>query len=226
MHANWNLILFYVLAGVAVISALMVVLQNNPVRCVLFLVLTFFASAGLWLLQDAEFLSLILLLVYVGAVMTLFLFVVMMLNIDVESGKIKFARYIPFGLILVALVIGLFMIAVPGSLFKQQASNERLTPTSGAQSLQAIHNLTPHEENFTEHSNTVEIGEVLYTDYVLAFEVAAVILLVAIVAAITLVHQMRSGSKRQDIRRQITTNRDDRLTIVAMKSENRIGSDL
>lgn len=222
MHANWNLILFYILASLAIVSALMVVMQNNPVRCVLFLVLTFFASAGLWLLQEAEFLSLILLLVYVGAVMTLFLFVVMMLNIDVESKKMKFTRYMPFGIILVALMIGLLMIAVPNSLFKSAGSNAMLTKTPEAHQEQPVHNLTPHSEKQMDSSNTVQIGEVLYTDYVLAFEIAAVILLVAIVAAITLVHQMRSGSKRQQIYKQLTTNRDERLTIVAMQSEKSV----
>lgn len=220
MHANWNLIVFYLLAGLTVFSALMVIMQSNPVRCVLFLVLTFFGSAGLWLLQDAEFLSLILLLVYVGAVMTLFLFVVMMLNIDVESGKTRFTRYLPFGLILVALIIGLLMIAVPGSLFKPHGANASLTQIKNFQQQQPAHDLTPHEENMPEHSNTVDIGEVLYTDYVLAFEVAAVILLVAIVAAITLAHQVRSGVRRQKIQKQLTTSRDERLTLVAMKSDH------
>lgn len=217
MHANWNLILFYLLSLLAVFSAVMVVMQNNPVRCVLFLVLTFFASAGLWLLQEAEFLSLILLLVYVGAVMTLFLFVVMMLNIDVEIKKIHFARYMPFGLVLVALIFGLLIIAVPSSMFKnlQAVSSSSNTVVSSQLENNLMSNAT------VEPSNTADIGAVLYTDYVLAFEIAAVILLVSIVAAIMLVHQTREGSKRQNIHKQLTTRRDERITLVSMKSENR-----
>ena len=111
MHELLNQVVFYVFAALAVGSALMVISENNPVRCVLFLVLTFFASSVLWILVEAEFLALILVLVYVGAVMTLFLFVVMMLNIDIESMKSHFIRYLPFGLIIVALLVGLLMVA-------------------------------------------------------------------------------------------------------------------
>ncbi len=110
--------IFYIFALLTVLSALMVISQNNPVRCVLFLVLTFFTSAVLWVLAEAEFLALILILVYVGAVMTLFLFVVMMLNIDIESMKSHLIKYLPFGLIIVALLTGLLMVAIPKDLFK------------------------------------------------------------------------------------------------------------
>src|ERR1700744_4615734 len=124
MHDVFTQIVFYVFAGIAILSALMVITQNNPVRCVLYLVVTFFASAVLWMLAMAEFLSLILVLVYVGAVMTLFLFVVMMLNIDVETIKTHMAKYLPFGLILVALLIGLLLVAVPEGSFN--ASVEKI----------------------------------------------------------------------------------------------------
>lgn len=194
-------VIFYIFALIAVGSALMVITQNNPVRCVLFLVLTFFASAALWLMAEAEFLSLILILVYVGAVMTLFLFVVMMLNIDIESMKSHFIRYLPFGLILVALLTGLLMGAIPSDLFKNNVALE----------------VSNHAAIAT--SNTEALGLVLYTDYLFAFELAAVILLVAIVAAITLAHRGAVRSKRQDIVKQLLTRKEDRVELIQMKAE-------
>ena len=192
----------------------MVISQNNPVRCVLFLVLTFFASAVLWLIAEAEFLSLILILVYVGAVMTLFLFVVMMLNIDVESIKGHFMRYLPIGLILVAFLTGLLMVAVPADLFKTDNAQQNST--------NALKQLSTAQGNSTTQvtvSNTEALGLVLYTDYLFAFEIAAVILLVAIVSAITLAHRGVARSKRQDIVKQLLTRKEDRIELVQMKSE-------
>ena len=133
MHELLLQVIFYVFAGLVVFSALMVITQNNPVRCVLFLVLAFFASSILWILVNAEFLALILVLVYVGAVMTLFLFVVMMLNIDIESMKGHFMRYLPFGLILVALLVSLLMVALPKNAF--QTSIASVNATNEASSL-------------------------------------------------------------------------------------------
>ena len=209
-------IVFYIFAAITVLSALMVITQNNPVRCVLFLVLTFFASAVLWILQGAEFLALILILVYVGAVMTLFLFVVMMLNIDIESIKIHYRRYIPLGLIVVSLLVGLLVIAMPKHLF---------TPEYAAQSTKVnaprcdncdVAGKAPSEPTL---SNTQQIGMVLYTDYIYAFEIAAILLLVAIISAVTLAHRHLARSKQQNIKNQIMTQRDDRVTLVSMKSE-------
>lgn len=204
---------FYVAAGLAIGSALMVITQNNPVRCVLFLVLTFFASAILWILVQAEFLALILILVYVGAVMTLFLFVVMMLNIDVESMKSHFVRYLPFGLLFVALLTGLLMMSIPMTSFK--------SPIEVKSTVLATNSQLQIEGNVSQAtiSNTEALGLVLYTDYFLAFELAAVLLLVAIISAVTLVHRNLIRSKRQDIRQQIMTSRDDRVTLINMKSE-------
>ena len=207
-------VVFYIFALIAVGSALMVISQNNPVRCVLFLVLTFFASAVLWLIAEAEFLSLILILVYVGAVMTLFLFVVMMLNIDVESIKGHFIRYLPIGLILVAFLTGLLMVAVPADLFKTDNAQQNTT--------NAHTQLSTAQGNSTTQvtvSNTEALGLVLYTDYLFAFEIAAVILLVAIVSAITLAHRGVARSKRQDIVKQLLTRKEDRIELVQMKSE-------
>ncbi|HRD70761.1 MAG TPA: NADH-quinone oxidoreductase subunit J [Legionella sp.] len=218
MHELLIQIIFYVFAVLAVGSALMVISQNNPVRCVLFLVLAFFASAGLWILAEAEFLALILVLVYVGAVMTLFLFVVMMLNIDVESLKGHFMRYLPFGLILVALLTGLLMVAIPTDSFRYSNQAQQMNSVSGSQLIEAG---TPNDAGLpqTTVSNTEALGLVLYTDYFLAFELAAVILLVAIVSAITLAHRGAVRSRRQDIRQQIMTRSTDRVELINMKSE-------
>lgn len=216
MHELLVQVIFYIFAALAIFSALMVVTQNNPVRCVLFLVLTFFASAVLWILVSAEFLALILILVYVGAVMTLFLFVVMMLNIDVESMKSHFVRYLPFGLIIVAFLTGLLLIALPDNLFKTAVEQ---TPVTSA----IVDDFNEYDEVVAQPakalSNTEAIGRVLYTDYVFAFELAAVLLLVAIIAAITLAHRNIIRSKRQSIVSQIMTDRNDRIELIAMKSE-------
>ena len=198
MHDLLLQVVFYVFAGLAVFSALMVITQNNPVRCVLFLVLAFFASAILWILVNAEFLALILVLVYVGAVMTLFLFVVMMLNIDIESMKTHFMRYLPFGLMLIALLVCLLIVALPKGGFS--------LPVGSVAATGAL-------------SDTEALGMVLYTDYAFAFELAAVILLVAIIAAITLVHRNPIRSKRQNIVKQIMTRSEDRVTLLPMKAE-------
>jgi NADH-quinone oxidoreductase subunit J len=210
MHELLLQILFYGFAGLTVFSALMVVTQNNPVRSVLFLVLAFFSSAILWIFVNAEFLSLILVLVYVGAVMTLFLFVIMMLNIDVESMKTRVLRYLPFGLVIVALLVGLLAIVIPWSQF--QNAVEVLPESSKAITSSLL-------GSSTATSNTAALGDILYTDYVLPFELAAAILLVAIIAAITLVHRAPIRSKRQDIVKQIMTRREDRVKLVKMKSE-------
>lgn len=215
MHDLLIQVIFYIFAAIAVGSALMVISQNNPVRCVLFLVMTFFASSVLWLLVEAEFLALILVLVYVGAVMTLFLFVVMMLNIDIESMKSHFMRYLPFGLILVALLTGLLMVAIPNGSFKNSVDQQPAVEQSQL--------ITSVDDGVTTPqsaiSNTEALGMVLYTDYFLAFELAAVILLVAIVAAITLVHRGATRSKKQNILKQLMTRSEDRVQLINMKSE-------
>lgn len=195
--------IFYIFAVLTVLCAVLVITQNNPVRCVLFLVGAFFTSSVLWMLVQAEFLALILVLVYVGAVMTLFLFVVMMLNIDIESMRQHFSRYLPLGLIFVAALVGLCWIAIPNDFWTNIILLEPASHLGNA-SGGAL-------------SNTQSIGAVLYTHYVYAFELAAVILLVAIIAAITLVHRDPIRSKRQSILKQIMTTKAERLTLVKMK---------
>lgn len=201
MHDILLQVIFFVFAGLTLFSALMVVTQNNPVRSVLFLVVAFFASSVLWLLVQAEFLALILVLVYVGAVMTLFLFVIMMLNIDKEAHAGKKMRHLPLVLMVVAVLVGLLMQAIPVHQFAAELS-------------QAATNMT-----LPTLSDTERLGMVLYTDYLAAFEIAAVILLVAIIAAITLVHRAPIRSKRQNIVKQLMTRREDRVAVVSMKAE-------
>lgn len=205
--------LFYLFSAVAIISAFLVITQNNPVRCVLFLVVTFFASAILWLLLSAEFLALILILVYVGAVMTLFLFVVMMLDVDTESLRMHFIRYVPFGLILVALLIGLLLIALPSHWYEQSTEVQ-----SSVQVLE-VNDYTDGLAKPKSLSNTEEIGEQLYTQYVYAFELAAVILLVAMISAITLAHRVRGQTKRQSVLKQLMTRSQDRVELVSINSK-------
>lgn len=209
-------VFFYIFAGLAVASALMVITQNNPVRCVLFLVLTFFATSVLWLLQGAEFLSLVLILVYVGAVMTLFLFVVMMLNVDIEVRKNQLWRYIPFGLIIVALLVGLLLVAIPKGFVQSNAQINQVVVTIAGNDAATL------SENDSQHqpalSNTEAIGAVLYTEYVYAFEIAAVILLVAIVAAVGLAQRQIRTTKRQDIKQQLMVQAKDRVQLVSMKA--------
>lgn len=213
MHDVLIQVIFYVFSGLAIVSALMVITQNNPVRCVLFLVLTFFASAVLWLLVGAEFLALILVLVYVGAVMTLFLFVVMMLDMDTESVRSHFIRYLPFGLILVALLTGLLLISVPNAWYKQSVA------TVSTNAVVVDNDLGDVAAQSIGLSNTEQIGMALFTDYVYAFELAAVLLLVAIISAITLAHRGTIRSKRQNIVKQIMTRPEDRIKLISMKSE-------
>lgn len=193
-------ILFYILATLAVLSALVVITVRNPVRSVLALVVTFFAMAGAWMILSAEFLSLILLLVYVGAVMTLFLFVVMMLNIDAVTQKGgNFIRYLPFGALAVLLVVGIMIVGF-GAQFKQVPSP------------------LPFGENY---SNVSQLGSVLYTQYAYPFVISGVLLLAAIVAAISLAHRMPHKRKSQNISEQLQVRREDRVRLVSMPSEKK-----
>ncbi|MFQ6006721.1 MAG: NADH-quinone oxidoreductase subunit J [Woeseia sp.] len=194
--------LFYFFAAVLFGAALGVIFSRNPVHAVMFLVLSFFQSAVLWLMAEAEFLAIVLVLVYVGAVMVLFLFVVMMLDINIERLRGGLTRYAPFGLLIAALmVIELIQVIWLGG-------------RTGA----GIGDFQPTPEGY---SNTEALGAVLYTEHVYAFEIAAVVLLLAIVAAITLTMRRRPGLKVQDISKQVAVRASDRVRIVKMKPEKR-----
>ena len=192
-------ILFYVFSSILLIAALGVIFSKNPVHSIMFLVGAFFQSAVLWLLIEAEFLAIVLVLVYVGAVMVLFLFVVMMLDINVEEAKSSIAKYTPFGLLIAGLMIVELM-----QVIKLRSANQTLQGFS---------------INPPDYSNTESLGSVLYTEHVYAFEIASVILLLAIVAAITLTMRKRPGLKAQDIAKQVAVDPKDRLKIIKMKSE-------
>lgn len=200
MHDTFQHTLFFLLSGLALVSALMVVLLNNPVRCALALVVVFLASSGLWLLAHAEFLALILVLVYVGAVMTLFLFVVMMLDIEKMSGKRYLTRYVPLGLIVVAILTTLMWIAIHPVSF----------------------NLPSAVSALNAPSNTESLGLVLYTIYAYPLEIAAVLLLIAIVAAITLAHRPPRNNRTQQITDQIMVRKEERLRIVKIDSQKKL----
>ena len=198
-------ILFYLFAAITVVSAGMVITRRNPVHAVLFLVLTFVSSAVLWMLLDAEFLAIVLVLVYVGAVMVLFLFVVMMLDVDIAALRAQFIRYLPLGLaIAVILAVEIFLVVGPA----QFGLAEYPRPAAAAAGF----------------SNTEALGMVLYTVYVYPFEIAAVILLVAIVAAIRLTLRHRPETKYQSPERQVRVKKGtDRIRVVQMPSEARVG---
>jgi len=195
---DFSTAVFYVLAALAIFAALRVITARNPVHAVLFLVLAFISSAGIWLLLEAEFLAITLVLVYVGAVMVLFLFVVMMLDINLVKLREGFWRWLPFGAALAALM-AFEMIWVLGS-----------SETSAGK--EAV-------KHAADYSNTKELGRLIYTDYVYPFEIAAVLLLVAMVAAIALTLRRRRDAKSQVISEQLAATKAGRLRIVPMKAE-------
>ena len=191
---------FYFFASIVVLAAAAVVTIKNPVKAALFLVLAFVGAAGVWLTLQAEFLAIVLVLVYVGAVMVLFLFVVMMLDIDMAVMRAGFTKYLPLGLVIAALLVVQLVMVIKGSF----SGNE----FAGIQMLGA------------EYSNTKALGAVIYTDYVLVFELAALILLVAMIAAIALTHRKRAASnKAVDPSGQVRVTREERLKILNLKSE-------
>ena len=195
-------LVFYVLSAILVGAAVMVITARNPVHAALFLVLAFFTSAGIWLLLEAEFLAIILVLVYVGAVMVLFLFVVMMLDINLAPLREGFIRYLPVGITVALIVVVELALVIGVSDF-------------GLDTM-------PHPPaHAADYSNTKELGALLYTVYVYPFELAAAILLVAIVAAIALTMRRRTGLKTQDPSRQVQVRREDRIRIVQMPAEPR-----
>ena len=192
-------VLFYAFAAILIVAALGVITSRNPVHAALFLVLAFVQSAFLWLLIEAEFLAIVLVLVYVGAVMVLFLFVVMMLDINVEELRKGYTRYLPLG-----AAVALIVVLEIGHVIWFRSQGLRF--------------LTAPQGLPANYSNTKELGAVLYTQHVYAFEIASVILLLAIVAAITLTMRKRPGHKVQDIAKQVAVRREDRVRIVKVES--------
>jgi len=195
-------ILFYLFAAVLIGAAIGVVFSRNPVHAVMFLVLAFFQSAMLWLLAEAEFLAIVLVLVYVGAVMVLFLFVVMMLDINVEAARKGLTRYAPL-----AIGVALLMAVEIVQLIWLRSRIDTVP-----------NNFSAYPEGY---SNTKALGAVLYTEHVYAFEIAAVILLLAIVAAITLTMRKRPGLKVQNISKQVAVKSEDRLRVIKMDAEKK-----
>lgn len=192
-------ILFYFFSAVLLLGAVLVVSVKNPVIAAMALVLSFFASAALWLLLEAEFLAIVLVIVYVGAVMVLFLFVLMMLDINMLRIREGFIRYLPFG-----LAVALLLIMMLVFVFSEQF---------GMESWHAP------ERQSADYNNTEALGSVLYTVYLYPFEIAAVILLVAMVAAISLTLRRRVLTRRQNIDKQVAVNPSDRLKMVKMDAE-------
>lgn len=190
-------VVFYVFALMAAVSAVAVISVQNPVRSVLSLVVTFFSMSGIWMLLHAEFLSLVLLLVYVGAVMTLFLFVVMMLNVNREQKSAGFVRYWPYATIILVLLVGLMFTAVGARTFN----------TTNYPDLNAVP---------ADYSNLKILGTSLYSSFVYPFEVSGIILLSAMVAAISLTHRTPLRGRRQNIDKQVSVRPEDRLKLVKM----------
>jgi NADH-quinone oxidoreductase subunit J len=188
---------FWFFAVILVIAAMCVITARNPVHSALFLVLAFFSAAGLWMLLRAEFLAIALVLVYVGAVMVLFLFVVMMLDVNLEQLRAGFWGNLPLALAVGAVMV-VEMIAIIGRGFVETRAPG--DPGSG-------------------YSNTKALGRLLYTDYAYPFELAAVLLLVAIIAAIALTLRKRKDTKYQDPAKQVAVRRSDRVRLVSMPSE-------
>jgi len=196
-------ITFWLFSAVMIAAALRVITARNPVHSVLFLVLTFFTAAALWILLEAEFLGIVLVVVYVGAVMVLFLFVVMMIDVNLAPLREGFVRYLPLGA-LVGIVMTAELILIVGPRYFGEAQYAAPPPAP------------------TDYSNTARIGRMLYSDYLFQFEIAAVILLVAIIAAIALTMRKRpETTKYQTPGRQVRAGKADRLRVVHMNSEER-----
>jgi NADH-quinone oxidoreductase subunit J len=194
-------ILFYLFSTILVLSALAVISSRNPVYSALALVMCFVTSAAIWLLIEAEFLAVVLVLVYVGAVMVLFLFVVMMLDINLAELRQGFTRFAWLGWVTALAVI----VEIAGVIWAK-----------GAMGIDVSRTATP---NAADYSNTLALGRVLYTQYAYPLELAAMLLLVAIVAAIALTMRLRTGLKKQDVDAQVAVKSADRLRIVKMDAQ-------
>lgn len=195
-----ELLVFYFFGAVLVISASMVVTIRNPVFAALFLVLCFFSSAAIWLILQAEFLAIALVLVYVGAVMVLFLFVVMMLDINIARLREGFVKFLPVGIIVALLMLVAMSLVIASGYFNREEPAIQVSQVAG-------------------YSNTTQLGKALFTEYLYPFEVAGVILLVAIIAAISLTMRKPRSNKTQQPSLQVQASKKERLRIIKMKAE-------
>jgi len=195
-------LVFYTFATILVYAATRVITVRNPVHAALHLVLAFFTCAALWMLLEAEFLAITLVLVYVGAVMVLFLFVVMMLDINLAPLKEGFMKYLPVGLVVAGLMMLEMILVLRSKAFDAASMPEPL-------------------RHAADYSNTRELGSVLYTDYVYPFEIASVILVVAIIAAIALTMRKRPGTKMQNPAEQVKVRSQDRIRVLKMEAESK-----
>ena len=189
-------LLFYIFSAILVIAALRVITARNPVHAALFLVLSFFTAAGIWMLLHAEFLAILLVLVYVGAVMVLFLFVVMMLDLDLDHMRKGFKQFMPVASLVGAVIVAEMSIVLIRGFIGTTQPVQNLSPEVAA-------------------NNTKALGTLLYTEYLFSFEVAGVILLVAIIASVALTLRRRKDTKTQDIAEQIRTRKEDRVRMVS-----------
>ncbi|WP_105431061.1 NADH-quinone oxidoreductase subunit J [Neorhizobium sp. T6_25] len=194
-------IFFYLFAFIAVASAFMVISAKNPVHSVLFLILVFFNAAGLFLLTGAEFLAMILLVVYIGAVAVLFLFVVMMLDIDFAELRSGVLQYAPIGMLVGLIVAAELVVVIGGSVLTPEAAKAITMPIP----------------NPASRTNTAALGDVLYTNYVYFFQIAGLVLLVAMIGAIVLTLRHRTNTKRQDVSKQVARTPATAVEVVKVK---------
>lgn len=197
---DFKTFVFYMFATIMILASLRVITARNPVHAALFLVLAFFTAGGIWMLLEAEFLAITLVMVYVGAVMVLFLFVVMMLDINLDRIREGFWSYLPLGAAIGLLMVAEMVMVLGGSYFGLESMPEPPAAAAG-------------------YSNTRELGRLLYTEYVYPFELASLVLLVAMVAAVALTLRHRKGTKSVNPSQQIAVKRNDRVRIVSMPTD-------
>jgi len=190
---------FFVISAILLFAAVRTITARNPVHAALYLVLAFFSTSALWMLLEAEFLAIILIMIYVGAVMVLFLFVVMMLDIDIARLRHRFWSYLPLGGMIGLLMVAQMALVLSGKYFSAESLPGQTMPEG--------------------YSNTKELGRLLYTHYVYPFELASVVLLVAVIAAVMLTLRRRKDTKQQDPAAQIAVKRNDRVRLVKMPTE-------
>jgi NADH-quinone oxidoreductase subunit J len=201
---EFTTVLFYIFAALLAVSGLKVITSRNPVAAALFLVLAFFNAAAIWMLLEAEFLAILLVLVYIGAVMVLFLFVVMMLDINLDALRKDFRRFVPMATLVGAIVV------IETTLILWHGYGATVTP---------LRDVAASVSGAGAMSNTRLIGKVIYTDYIFAFEIAGLVLLVAIIAAVALTVRKGKDSKRQRVSQQVKVRREDRVRLVKMPVE-------